>query len=122
MVQHGPTDFGSDDAVAGLGQAEIFAGKNGTGKHVNHNVEFLVVEGGGLANGVVDAVEFNGGVDEIVGHAGDAFGADGVYVAVVRLLLGEVAVHETLGDIEDDAVDESAVCLHPPGILVVPHA
>jgi hypothetical protein len=121
VVEHSPANLGSDNRIAGLWHAEISAAKNGAAESVDHVVEFLVVEGGGFANGVVDAVEFDGGVDEIVGHAGDAFAADGVDVTVVRLILRKMAVDEALTDVEDDSVDESAVNLHPPGILVIPH-
>src|SRR4029079_2264777 len=82
----------------------------------------FVVEGGGPGDGAVDAVDFDGGVLEIVAHAGDAPGADAVDVAVVGLVFGKVAIDKALGDVEDDAIFEGAVALHPPGVLVIPHA
>ena len=39
----------------------------------------------------------------------------------MSLVSGELSVDESLCDIERDAVLESAVALHPPGVLVVPH-
>lgn len=49
IVEHGPRDFGSDDAIAGLREAEILSGEDGAGEDVDHHVEFFVVKGSGLA-------------------------------------------------------------------------
>ena len=70
----------------------------------------------------MDAVEFDRRIRKIVAHAGDAFGADCVNVAVVRLFLGQVPVDKSLGDVEYHSIGKGAVGLHPPGIFVVPHA
>ena len=109
VFEHGPGDFGGDDGIARRGEAKVFSGGEGAGEEVDHDVEFFVVEGGGFVDGLIDAVDFDGGVFEIVGHAGDALGADAVDVAVVGFVLGEVAVDEALGDVEDDAIFEGAV-------------
>src|ERR1035441_2247857 len=65
---------------------------------------------------------YHGGILEVVAHPCDTLGADAVDVAFVRLVLGKVAVNKALGNVEDDAVGEASVTLHPPGILVIPHA
>ena len=54
-------------------------------------------------------------------HAHDTFRTDNVRICVMSLVSGELSVDESLCDIERDAVLESAVALHPPGVLVVPH-
>ena len=83
---------------------------------------FLSLKAPVLRNRLVDAEEFDGRLCEIVAHARDALGADRVDVTIVRLIFSQVAVDESLGNIEDDAVGKSAVRLYPPRIFVSPHA
>ena len=44
IVQHCPSDFGGDCAVAHGGEAEVFSGLDGAGEDVAHDIQFFVVE------------------------------------------------------------------------------
>ena len=67
-------------------------------------------------------MQIDNGSFEIVRHTHNALCADKVYIRVVCLVFRQLTVDKTLGYVEHHSVLESAVTLHPPRVLIVPHA
>ena len=110
--------FGCNNRIAGLGKAQIFPCQiRAREDSSTMTLSFLSLKAAVFWRLRVDTVEFHSRVDEVVAHAGDAFAADRIDIAVVRLLLGEMAVDESLRDVEDNSVGEASAGQYSRGDL-----
>ena len=123
VLQEPPCVLRGDRRIAE--RRQHFAARSGfelPGEKFAKGVDVLAAVGLDEPVGLGHAVELDDRCLEVVGHAGDALGADDVDIGVVGLGLGQLPVDMPLGDVEDHAVLERAVALEPPRVLVVPHA
>ena len=99
----------------------MFPALDGVGHNVAEFIQVLPAKRFFQTKRTVHTVEFHHGSPEVMRHAHDTFCTDNIRICIMSLIFGELSVNESLCDVEHDAVLESAVALHPPGVLVIPH-